>query len=105
MGVAGGTASRGVLCSFVDEAGDENSDIRGVGLASTPSVLTSTPSFNTNVPPPRKASSKSISVRDTRRTSRADIGCKPEGYAEGGAGVRGALRNMEARVGSAQEAE
>jgi hypothetical protein len=108
VGVAGGTRSRGVRWSFAEGVGDENSDIRGVGLESTPRVLISTPSFKTKVPSLSKAASKSISVLEIRRVSRppfADTGCKPDGYAEAGAVVRGAFRNMEARVGRAKEAE
>jgi hypothetical protein len=94
------------IVSFDAGEGEEKSDGRGVGLDSIPKVLTSTLSFNLNVPSLRRASSKSMSVRDTRRISRVPFGvtgCKPVGKAEGSAGERGGFRKIEARVGGSME--
>lgn len=94
---------RGVRVSFTDRAGEEKSREFGAGLVSTPSELTSTPSANLTVPSARNACSKSMSVRDMRRSLLLLApGCSPPGNEDGGNGGRdvATFRN-KARMGNA----
>jgi hypothetical protein len=100
-GVAG-VIMRGVRVPFPDRAGEEKSRGFGAGLVSTPSEFTSTPSASFTVPSARNACSKSMSVRDMRRSLFDAPGCSPPGNDDGGNGERdvATFRN-KARMGNA----